>query len=484
MSASAPRALGSAAPEAHVIVLFGATGDLARRKLLPGLFHLHAAGLLPEGCRIVGTAPSVGAPSAEGFRAHARTAVGRFATTKPTDQLWAGFERRLDFAPADPPEATSLAGAVARAENAIGGRPRRLFHLAVPPRAFIGVIDMLGSSGLAQGARVVVEKPFGTDLASAQALNAAIHKSFDEDRVYRIDHFLGKESIDNILALRFANGLFEPIWNRDHIAYVQIDVPETLTIEGRAGFYEATGAFKDMVVTHLFQVLGFVAMEPPTTLSAEALAVEKQKVFDSMRPLEPDHAVFGQYDGYRSEPGVAPASVTETFAALRAGVENGRWAGVPFLLRSGKALRQNRQQIVLGLKEPVLRMFSGRSRARSDRSNEIVIDFSDPGAISARFLAKEPGPAMRLGPAEMAFHYKDSFCSANGLAAYEHLILEAMLGDRSLFTTGEQVERLWERSAPLLAAPPGTESYPVGSWGPNSAEALAAPYGWSLSEDA
>ena len=479
-----PRAPENHVPENHVIVLFGATGDLAGRKLLPGLFHLHAAGLLPRGCRIVGTAPSTGAPTAEGFRAHTRDAVDRFAATKPTDELWAGFEARLDFAPADPPDASSLAAAVARAEEAIGGRPRRLFHLAVPPPAFVEVIDLLGASGLANEARVVVEKPFGTDLVSARALNASIHASFDEDRVYRIDHFLGKESVDNILALRFANGLFEPIWNRQHIAYVQIDVPEILTIQGRAGFYESTGAFKDMMVTHLLQVLGFVAMEPPTTLSAGALAVEKQKVFDSLAPLEAANAVFGQYDGYRSEPGVASDSATETFAALRVEVENWRWAGVPFLLRTGKAMRQDGQQIVLGLKGPVLRMFPARTRAHSGRADEIVIDFSDPGAISVRFLAKEPGPDMRLEPAEMAFYYADLFRSANGLAAYEHLVLEAMLGDRTLFTTAEQVERLWERSAPLLAAPPATESYPVGSWGPSSAEALAAPYGWSLAEEA
>jgi glucose-6-phosphate 1-dehydrogenase len=467
-----------------VIVLFGATGDLAKRKLLPGLFHLAVAGLLPQHYRIVGTSPPASAPSEDGFKENARDAIAQFGTTKPTGQAWRNFEESLTFAASSPDDPSPLVSAVQAAEKQIGGGPQRLFHLAVPPVAFQSVVEMLGASGLAQGSRVIIEKPFGTDLASARALNDSVHKVFDESRIFRIDHFLGKESVDNILALRFANGLFEPVWNREHIEYVQVDVPEKLSIEGRASFYEGTGAFRDMVVTHLFQVLGFVAMDPPTTLSAKALGEERQKVFDSMKSIDTGHVVRGQYSGYRSEPGVAPGSETETFVALRAEIENWRWAGVPFYLRTGKSLSQSRQVITLGFREPALRMFPFHAHAKSSgRVNEINIDFSDPGSISARFLAKVPGAEMRLGGAKMVFRYEDSFSAKNALEGYERLILDAMLGDQSLFTSADQVERLWEVSAPLLEDPPPVEPYEPGSWGPPSIAKLIAPHRWYLPEE-
>jgi glucose-6-phosphate 1-dehydrogenase len=469
-------------PKDHIIVLFGATGDLAKRKLLPGLFHLATAGLLPEGYRIIGSAPGRSALTDQEFRDHARKAAAEFGISKPDGAGWDIFEKALSFGAADPDNTAPLAEAIARAEKEIGGKPRRLFHLAIPPGAFGSVVGMLGASGLAEGGSVIIEKPFGTDLQSARALNTAVHAVFDESHIFRIDHFLGKESVDNILAFRFANGLFEPIWNRSHIRYVQIDVPETLSIVGRGDFYDKTGAYRDMVVTHLFQVLGFVAMEPPTSLTAKQLLDEKAKVFDALRPIDVRQVVRGQYDGYRSEPGVAADSQTETMVAIRAEVENWRWHGVPFLLRSGKNLGASRQLVTLGFREPPLRMFPAHRKDNpAGRRNAITIDFADPGSITTEFQAKVPGPEMSLGAAKMTFRYEDSFASANALEGYERLILDAMMGDQVLFTRSDGVERLWEISQPLLDNPPPVEPYAPGSWGPQpSLDKLAGPFHWHL----
>jgi len=468
-------------PDNHVIVLFGATGDLAKRKLLPGLFHLHAAGLLPKEYRIIGSSPPQYALTDEQFKEHAEQACDDFCITKPADPSWPSFAERLSFGAAEPGNTTALEEAVQRAEKEIGGPVRRLYHLAVPPAAFTSVIGALGASGLARDARVIIEKPFGTDLESARALNQAVHAVFDESQIFRIDHFLGKESVDNVLAFRFANGLFEPVWNRQNIRYVEIDVPETLTIVGRAAFYDATGAYRDMIVTHLFQVLAFVAMEPPVSLSAKHLRDEKEKVFEALKPIDVRHVVRGQYEGYRSEPGVAPDSQTETMVAVRAEVDNWRWHGVPFYLRSGKAMGASRQVIVLGFQPPPMRMFPvHRKDMPYGRPNEIVIDFADPGAIKLNFLAKVPGSELSLGNAEMAFYYKDSFAASHALEGYEHLILMAMVGDQSLFTRSDGIERLWEISRPLLDDPPPVDPYPVGSFGPESVKRLIAPYHWHL----
>ena len=468
-------------PDNHVIVLFGATGDLAKRKLLPGLFHLHAAGLLPKEYRIIGSSPPQYALTDEQFKEHAEQACDDFCITKPADPSWPSFAERLSFGAAEPGNTTALEEAVQRAEKEIGGPVRRLYHLAVPPAAFTSVIGALGASGLARDARVIIEKPFGTDLESARALNQAVHAVFDESQIFRIDHFLGKESVDNVLAFRFANGLFEPVWNRQNIRYVEIDVPETLTIVGRAAFYDATGAYRDMIVTHLFQVLAFLAMEPPVSLSAKHLRDEKEKVFEALKPIDVRHVVRGQYEGYRSEPGVAPDSQTETMVAVRAEVDNWRWHGVPFYLRSGKAMGASRQVIVLGFQPPPMRMFPvHRKDMPYGRPNEIVIDFADPGAIKLNFLAKVPGSELSLGNAEMAFYYKDSFAASHALEGYEHLILMAMVGDQSLFTRSDGIERLWEISKPLLDNPPPVDPYPVGSFGPESVRRLIAPYHWHL----
>ncbi|HXP22001.1 MAG TPA: glucose-6-phosphate dehydrogenase [Streptosporangiaceae bacterium] len=468
-------------PADHVIVLFGATGDLAKRKLLPGLFHLAKSGLLPHNYRIIGSAPAQFAMTDEQFRAHAQSSVAQFGLAMPTGVAWQAFESKLHFGAADPDDPKPLVEAVHQAEEEIGGSPSRLFHLAVPPSAFGSVVGMLGQTRLSEHSRVIIEKPFGTDLESAKALTKVVHSVFDESQVFRIDHFLGKESVDNILALRFANGLFEPIWNRDHLSHVQIDVPESISIEGRAQFFEGTGTFRDMIVTHLFQVLGFTAMEPPTSLSAKCLRDEKAKVFESLKPVNCSRVVRGQYLGYRDSPGVDSQSQTETFVAMRVEIDNWRWSGVPFYLRSGKSMAQRRQIITLGLKEPTLRMFPVGARTRQhERGNEVVIDFDDPGWIGVRFLAKEPGPLMRLRETEMTFRYADSFHKMNSLEGYERLILEAMLGDQSLFTRSDEIERLWEVAQPLLDDPPPVEFYEPGCWGPESIKHLIAPHHWYL----
>ncbi|HST26064.1 MAG TPA: glucose-6-phosphate dehydrogenase [Gaiellaceae bacterium] len=462
-------------PPNHVVVLYGITGDLAKRKIIPGLFHLASVGLMPERYRIVGV--SRGELTDDEVRATALLSLEQFGPKRVRRSDLVNFCHRILGANHD-----AVPEVVAKAEKDIGGRPRRLFHLAIPPSAFEGTIEQLAAAGLSKRARVIIEKPFGWDLASARELNRVVHAAFDESHVFRIDHFLGKESIDNILALRFANGLFEPIWNRDHIDHVQIDVPETLSIEGRASFYEGTGAFRDMVVTHLFQVLGFVAMEPPTSLEAKALRVEKNKVFEAMQPLDPARVVRGQYAGYRKEPGVSARSQTETFVALEARIDNWRWEGVPFYLRTGKSLAQDRQTISLAFREPPLRMFRlARGQRTSQRPNELMIEFRDPGSISQRFLAKQPGPSMDLREAAMTFSY--DALGSDQLEAYERLLHDAMLGDQTLFTDAEGIERLWQLSTPLLEHPPRLHPYEQGSWGPAAAQRLIAPRDWVLPED-
>jgi glucose-6-phosphate 1-dehydrogenase len=471
-------------PQDHVIVVFGATGDLAKRKLLPGLFHLAMAGLMPEKYRIIGS--SRRGLTDDQFVELAREAIDGFGDKNATGEGWEAFAKTLSFASAEPGQTAALTTAVERAEREIGGTPGRLFHLAIPPTAFESTVRMLGDAGLAPGSRVIIEKPFGTDLASARALNKTVHAVFDESQVFRIDHFLGKESVANILAFRFANGIFEPIWNRQYISYVQIDVPERLSIEGRANFYDATGAYRDMIVTHLFQVLGFAAMEPPSSLDARHFRDETAKVFDALKPIDVRHAVRGQYAGYQDEPGVAPGSQTETLAAVRAEIDNWRWAGVPFFLRSGKNLAASRQLLTLGFHEPALRMFSVSGvDTPHGRRNEITFDVADPGSISIGFLAKEPGATMKLGAAQMVFRYDDSFNTAYSLEGYERLLLDAMLGDQALFTRSDAIERLWEISAPLLEHPPAVQPYAPGSWGPQPAlDRLVAPYRWHLPDGA
>ena len=460
----------------HVIVLFGATGDLARRKLLPGLLHLARAGLLPE-CRIVGT--SLDDLDDDDFRKLTRKAWDEFSGRGVSDDECALFAQNLSYVAQDDGPA-ALTGAVGRAEAELGGEPRRLHYLSVPPAAAPAVVRMLGEADLVDRARIIMEKPFGTDLASAKTLNDSLHETFAEEQIFRIDHFLGKEAALNILAFRFANGLFEPIWNRDHIDHVQIDVPEALSLESRIGFYEATGAYRDMVVTHLFQVLAFMAMEPPTALEPRAISEEKNKVFRSMKPIEPSHVVRGQYVGYREELGVSSHSDTETFVALRCEIDNWRWAGVPFFLRTGKRMAEGARIISIAFREPPKSMFPTGSGVGAMGPDHLTFDLADASKLSLSFYGKRPGPGMKLDKLSLQFALHETGLEGDVLEAYERLIHDAMTGDHTLFTTAEGIERLWELSSPLLDAPPPVRAYAPGSWGPNAIHQLIAPSAWRL----
>jgi glucose-6-phosphate 1-dehydrogenase len=462
--------------EPHVFVLFGATGDLARRKLIPGLFHLFQAGLLPD-CRIVGV--SLDELDDDGFRAFARQSCEEFARGGCNEDRWRDFVWSLRYVP-QPAGAARLAETVNGLDAELGGSPRRLHYLSIPPAAAGEVVHMLADADLVERSRIIMEKPFGTDLASAQALNATVHEVFRERQVFRIDHFLGKEAAQNILAFRFANGLFEPIWNRDHIDHVQIDVPETLSVGSRAGFYESTGAFKDMVVTHLFQILAFMAMEPPTALESRAISEEKNKVFRSMRPLDPAQVIRGQYEGYRSAPGVDPRSETETFVALVAEIDNWRWAGVPFYLRTGKMMAEGTRIISIAFREPPKSMFPADSGVGTLGPDHLTFDLADSSKLSLSFYGKRPGPGMKLDKLSLQFALHETDQEDDVLEAYERLIHDAMVGDHTLFNTAEGIERLWEVSAPLLENPPMVLPYWAGSWGPATIDSLIAPRKWRL----
>jgi glucose-6-phosphate 1-dehydrogenase len=460
----------------HVIVLFGATGDLAKRKLLPGLAHLSASALAPD-IRVIGT--SLEQIDDEAFRGIAQEAISQFGQHALTTEQWDEFAKQLVFVPqgAGP---QGLAAAVAQAEHELGPDVRRMHYLSIPPSAALNVIATLRDAGLVDRSRVVMEKPFGTDLDSAIILNDAVHATFHERQIFRIDHFLGKEAAQNILAFRFANGLFEPIWNRNFIDHVQIDIPETLGLDQRSSFYEATGAYKDMVVTHLFQVMAFVAMEPPTALEPRAISEEKNKVFRSLLPVDPANVVRGQFTGYLEEEGVARDSDTETFIALRCGIDNWRWAGVPFYLRTGKKMAEGLRIISIAFKEAPRTMFPPNSGVGSAGPDHLTFDLADSSKVSLSFYGKRPGPGMKLDKLSLQFSTQETERAGDVLEAYERLILDAMRGDHTLFTTAEGIESLWERSIPLLENPPPVKPYAPGTWGPNAIHQLIAPHAWRL----
>ena len=461
----------------HVVVLVGATGDLARRKLLPGLFHLSSAGFIP-GYRIIGV--SLDELTADAFRDFAHAALKEFSSRQVTAEAWQAFAANLDYVPltAGP---SALKAAVEKAEKSLGQtETRRLHYLSVPPDAALSAVRMLGEADLVERARIVMEKPFGVDLKSALHLNGRLHEVFNEDRIFRIDHFLGKEAAQNILAFRFGNGLFEPIWNRNFIDYVQIDVPETLALAKRVRFYEAIGAYRDMVVTHLFQILAFTAMEPPTALEPASISEEKNKVFRSLLPIKPSDVVRGQYIGYRAEEGVDPESETETFIALKCFIDNWRWAGVPFYLRTGKRLAEGQRIVSIAFRQPPRTMFPADSGVGAQGPDHLTFDLADASRMSLSFYGKRPGPGMRLDKASLQFAIHDSGLAGDVLEAYERLILDAMRGDHTLFTTATGIERVWELSTPLLEGPPPVRPYAPGSWGPNAIHQLIAPHTWRL----
>ncbi len=472
--AKIPAGVGPKLPQ--IVVLFGATGDLSQRKLLPGLYHLAAAGFIPH-CCIIGV--SLDDIDVEAFRGIARKTVERQHNRPPGMQAWPKFEASLDYVPIKT-GAGALKTAVAKANEACQGNAQLLHYLSVPPNAALAAVQMISEAGLVDDSHIVMEKPFGTDLGSAVALNARLHAVFAESQIFRIDHFLGKEPAQNILAFRFANGLFEPIWNRNFIDHVQIDVPEALDIGSRIAFYEQTGAYRDMVVTHLFQILAFMAMEPPTALAPGPISEEKNKVFRSLLPIDPTEVVRGQYIGYRKEKGVDPESDTETFVAVKCRVDNWRWAGVPFYLRTGKRMAEGQRIISIAFREPPRSMFPEDSGISSAGPDHLTFDLADQSKVSLSFYGKKPGPGMRLAKQSLQFALHETGLSGDVLEAYERLILDAMRGDHTLFCTAEGIERLWEVSTRLLENPPPVRMYAPGTWGPQTIYQLVAPHAWRL----
>ena len=456
----------------HVLVLFGATGDLARRKLFPGLYALAAAGRLPDEYAVVGSGRHSPGTDDE-FRQQVRDGLGDHLD-EVDDAVLDDLVGRVSFQTSDADDGADLAAAVRRAEEGFGADDvRRLVYLSVPPSAMQDMIAMLGREGLAERARLVVEKPFGLDLASSRELDAALKDVVEEDQVFRIDHFLGKEAVQNILALRFANGLFEPAWDRRSVASVQIDVPEDLGLEGRGSFYESTGALRDMVSTHLSQLLGFVALEDPGSLDEQAVRDAKSAVFGALRPFDPERVVFGQFAGYRDDEDVADDSEVETFVALEAYVDNDRWRDVPFYLRTGKALAEGRRTITLRLRAPGSLLLDG-----DPGPNELVLELTDDPRITIDVRAKKPGPDMALTEATFHLDLADDD-PAEPLEAYERLLLDVLRGDRTFFTRADEVDRLWEVCQPVLDARPAVHPYEQGSWGPQAALDLPEG-GWRL----
>ena len=488
-------------PDPAVFVLFGATGDLAHRKVIPALFQLWRTHLLPHEFTLVavGRRPYTD----DEFRAELKQALDVFSRVQPVDrETWDELAERIfyhrgDFA--DPAAYQALAERLDRMDEERGTRGNRIFYLATQPSQFAEVVAQIGRVGLDherhEGGwrRVVIEKPFGRDLDSAIRLNREVGKVFREQQVYRIDHYLGKETVRNLLVFRFGNGIFEPIWNRRHIDHVQITVAESIGIENRGAFYEETGASRDFLQNHLLQLLSLVAMEPPATFEADALRDEKVKVIRAIGRLNPEQArrdvVRGQYgpgwvsakavSGYRAEPAVDPASETETLIAARLTIDDWRWSGVPFYLRMGKRLPKRATEIAIQFKEVPHRLF--RDSATDPEPNLLAMRIQPDEGIMLRFGAKVPGLGIDVRNVTMDFTYGSAF-QTDSPDAYETLILDALLGDASLFTRADEAEEAWSIVDPVIAAwaempPPDFPNYEAGTWGPEAADDLLAREG-------
>ncbi|MGH7723182.1 MAG: glucose-6-phosphate dehydrogenase [Candidatus Dormibacteria bacterium] len=469
--------MGLTPPPDQDVVVFGASGDLSARKLLPALFNLSNEELLPRRAQIIGAAP-VEMDQAS-FVDFARDSVRRFSRTRPTARALEAFSKRLRFVRLDTRAGLGdLRGALTQ--------DRRLVYMAIPPSAFAPVITALGNAGLAQGTSLIIEKPFGHDLASARALNRTIHDVLPEERIFRIDHYLGKETVQNLLVFRFGNSIFERIWNRDAVACVEITVAESLGVEHRGAFYEQTGAIRDIVQNHVFQVLAVMAMEPPVSFDADAIRNEKVKVLRALQPLDPAQVVRGQYTagtvegkrvpGYRSEPGVDRHSSTETYAAMRLCLDSWRWSGVPFMVRTGKRLATRDTRIVITFRDAPLHLFEDTDVGTVD-SNRLIVHIQPDEGIDVTFVAKVPGPEVRIRPVTMDFSYGSSF-KTSPPEAYERLLHDALDSDHTLFIREDEVERGWAVVQPVLDSPPPILRYRAGSWGPKPADDLVAPLHW------